>query len=283
MSDSVKVRVPASSANLGPGFDSFAAALSMYVEVEVVRTGDFAVRTDLEIATDRKNLVVRAFEELLAADEYEFRIDSSIPLSGGMGSSAAAVVAGGICAKRLSGTDADVLDLASGIEGHPDNAAAALYGGFVICRDDAEPVALAVPDRLAAVLVIPHAAVRTAQARKALPAEVPLTDAVANVAGASALAVGIERGDLDLIAGSLADRLHQPYRAGLFPQSAALIERAADYGALGATISGAGPTVLLWCDKDAAADAEARVVHDTRSWADVRRVDFEQAGATLVS
>lgn len=282
MTDSVKVRVPASSANLGPGFDSFAAALSMYVEVEVVRTGDFAVRTDLQVATDRKNLVVRAFEELLSPDEYEFRIDSSIPLSGGLGSSAAAVVAGAICAKRLSGSDADVLKLASGIEGHPDNAAAALYGGFVICRGAGEAVALEVPDRLSAVLVIPHAAVRTAEARKALPETVPLADAVANIAAASALAVGIERGDLDLIAASLGDRLHQPYRSSLFPESAALIERAADYGALGATVSGAGPTVLLWCEKDAAAEAEARVVHDARSWADVRRADFEQAGAKLV-
>src|SRR5262245_58316159 len=154
--DSVRVRVPASSANLGPGFDSFAAALSMHVEVEVVRTSEFAVQTDLDIATDRKNLVVRAFEELLDPSEYEFRIDSTIPLSGGLGSSAAAVVAGGICAKQLSGSSANVLELAVGIEGHPDNAAAALYGGFVICRGDIDPVALEVPERLSAVLVIPH-------------------------------------------------------------------------------------------------------------------------------
>src|SRR4051812_30769330 len=129
------VRVPASSANLGPGFDSFAAALALHTEVEVVETGRFAVVTDLAIARDRRNLVVRGFEKLHAPDAFEFRISSQIPLSGGLGTSAAAYVAGLLAADHLFELDADVLRLATELEGHPDNVAAALQGGFVVCAN----------------------------------------------------------------------------------------------------------------------------------------------------
>src|SRR5829696_6509838 len=118
------VRVPASSANLGPGFDVLAAALSLHLEVEVIETGHFAVETELAIATDRRNLVVRAFERLHPADRFTFRIASGIPLSGGLGSSAAAIVAGLMAADHLFELDADVFGLATELEGHPDNVAA---------------------------------------------------------------------------------------------------------------------------------------------------------------
>src|SRR5215210_2612297 len=129
------VRVPASSANLGPGFDAFAAALALHTEVEIVETGCFAIVTDLSIARDRRNLVVRGFERLHAPDGFEFRIRSQIPLSGGLGTSAAAYLAGLLAADHLFELDADVLGLATELEGHPDNAAAALDGGFVVCAD----------------------------------------------------------------------------------------------------------------------------------------------------
>src|SRR3954466_12893933 len=244
------VRVPASSANLGPGFDAFAAALALHTEVEVVETGRFAVVTDLAIAKDRRNLAVRGFERLHAPDAFEFRIRSDIPLSGGLGTSAAAYVAGLLAADHLFELDADILALASELEGHPDNVAAALLGGFVVCADG-EATRFDPPAGLEAVLVVPHRSVRTAKARAALPAEVPMGDAVFNVAHSSLLVLGLAEGRLDLIARGLDDRLHQPPRAPLYPESIALVERARELGALGATISGAGPTVLVWSVYDA--------------------------------
>jgi homoserine kinase len=127
------VRVPASSANLGPGFDVLAAALALHVELEVEETGRFAVHTDLQIARDRRNLAVRAFETLHPADDFEFTIRSDVPLSGGLGTSAAAYVAGLMAADSVFELDAPLLATATKLEGHPDNAAAAMLGGFVVC------------------------------------------------------------------------------------------------------------------------------------------------------
>src|SRR3954468_17700868 len=129
------VRVPASTANLGPGFDTFAAALALHLELEVVETGEFAVVTDLDVPRDRGNLLVRAFERLADPSAFEFRVRSEIPLVGGLGSSAAAIVAGLAAADHLFELDADLLAHAAEIEGHPDNVAAALQGGVVICAD----------------------------------------------------------------------------------------------------------------------------------------------------
>lgn len=277
----VRVRVPASSANLGPGFDVLAAALGVGMELEVAETGRFAVRTDLPIARDGRNLCVRGFAALRDARGAEFRIRSAIPLAGGMGTSAAAYVAGLVAADALNGGGADLLAEAAALEGHPDNAAAALLGGFVVCAG-AQAVRLDPPPGLEAVLVVPHEAVRTAKARAALPPEVPLADAVFNVGRASLLVLGLARGDLDLVARGLADRLHQPRRASLFPRSADLVERAADLGALGATISGAGPTVLVWARADAAAALTARLQAEAAGWARVVRLPFAAAGAEVV-
>ena len=225
------VRVPASSANLGPGFDVMAAALALHLELEVSETGSFAVQTELDVPRDRSNLVVRAFERLHPADDFEFRIASKIPLSGGLGSSAAAALAGLLAADHLFELDADVGAHATELEGHPDNVAAALHGGFVIC-DGSTVHRFEAPMGLEAVLLVPHDPVATADARRALPETVPLADAAFNVAAASTLVLGISIGDWDLIAAGLKDRLHQPYRAHLYPRSAELLERAALLGAL---------------------------------------------------
>jgi len=274
------VRVPASSANLGPGFDAFAAALALHVEVEVRETGHFGIDTNLDIARDRRNLCVRGFARLHAPDRFTFRIRSEVPLSGGLGSSAAAYVAGLVAARSMFELDADLLALASELEGHPDNAAAALLGGFVIIADG-EVARLDPPDGLEAVLVVPHKAVRTALARQALPATVPVADAAANVAYGSLLTLGLERGDWSLVARGLADRLHQPYRAHLFPASMALLERAQQLGAIGASISGAGPTVLFWTQLDATGAVMKALEQETSGWADVRRVPFTSEGADV--
>jgi homoserine kinase len=128
------VRVPASTANLGPGFDVMAAALALHLELELVETGAFAVVSELEgVPRDRENLVVRAFERLHPADDFEFRIASRIPMSGGLGSSAAAILAGLMAADHMFELDADIRGLAIELEGHPDNIAASLQGGITIC------------------------------------------------------------------------------------------------------------------------------------------------------
>ncbi|MBV9607791.1 MAG: homoserine kinase [Solirubrobacterales bacterium] len=276
------VRVPASSANLGPGFDALAAALALHLELEVVETGNFAVHTDLGVPRGRENLVVRAFERLHPADGFEFRIASQIPLSGGLGSSAAAIVAGLLAADHLFELDADVLGLAAELEGHLDNVAAALRGGFVVCNGAVahrfEP-----PMGLEAVLVVPDAAVPTHQARAALPDAVPLDDAVFNLAHASMLMLGLATSDWDLIAAGLKDRLHQPQRAHLYPRSADLLDRARRLGALGATISGAGPTVLVWCRFEQTGALVEALARETAGWAHVMRGRFEPQGADVRS
>jgi len=276
------VRVPASTANLGPGFDAFAAALSLHLELEVVETGAFAVVTDLAVPCDRSNLLVRAFERLASPERFEFRVRSQIPLVGGLGSSAAAIVAGLVAADHLFELDADLLAAATELEGHPDNVAAALHGGVVVCADG-EVTRLDPPVALETVLVVPGEAVPTAAARAALPERVTLADATFNVAHGALLALGLATGDLDLVSRGLADRLHQPHRAYLFPRSAELIERARDLGALGATLSGAGPTVLVWCHLDQTAGVIERLRREAEGWASVQRTPFEATGADVRS
>lgn len=272
------VRVPASSANLGPGFDVLAAALSLHLEVEVVETGSFAVHTELDVRRDRSNLVVRAFERLHPADSFEFRLSSTIPLSGGLGSSAAAAVAGLMAADHMFELDCDLHALATEIEGHPDNVAAALCGGLVICGGN-RATRFDVPLGLEAVLVVPNDAVPTRRARAALPELVTLADASANLAALARLILGLTRGDWDLIADGLEDRLHQPWRAHLYPRSAELLGRARQLGALGATISGAGPTVLVWCHLEQTGAVIAALKSIAQGWAQVMRVPFETQGA----
>ncbi|MDX6660631.1 MAG: homoserine kinase [Solirubrobacteraceae bacterium] len=274
------VRVPASSANLGPGFDVLAAALQLHLEVEVEETGRFEVVTDHDIARDRRNLCVRAFEALHSADDFTFTIRSEIPLSGGLGSSAAAIVAGAMAADHLFELDADLLAVATEVEGHPDNVAAALLGGFVVCADGAAS-RFDAPAGLEAIVVVPNDPVRTKEARAALPAEVPMADAVFNVAHAAMLVLGLARGEWDLVSRGLQDRLHQPHRAPLYPRSLEVAERAGELGALGATISGAGPTVLVWSHYEQTGGVAQALKRETEGWAAVMRVPFEPQGAEV--
>ncbi len=274
------VRVPGSSANLGPGFDALAAALSLHLELEVVETGSFAVATELDVPRDRSNLVVKAFERLHPADSFEFRISSKIPLSGGVGGSAAAVVAGLMAADHLFELDADLLALATELEGHPDNAAAALEGGFVVC-DGQSVQRFDPPLGLEAILVVPEETVLTTEARAALPDDVPRADAVFNVAHAAKLILGLCTSDWELIGAGLRDRLHQPYRAPLYPRSAQLLERAPQLGALGATISGAGPSVLVWSHFEQTGTLVELLGRETQGWARVMRVPFESQAADV--
>lgn len=272
------VRVPASSANLGPGFDSFAAALGMHLELEVQETGSFELQTDLPVRAGRANLAVRAFERLHSADGLSFTMRSEIPLVGGLGSSAAAIVAGMLAADHMFELDVDVLAEASDMEGHPDNVAAAVRGGIVICADG-DAARFEPPTGLEALAVVPTTPVKTAAARAALPEQVPLVDASFNVAHGALLMLGLAKGDFDLISKGLHDRLHQQRRSSLFPRSYELVQKARGLGALGGSISGAGPTVLIWCFYEQTGAVLRALSTEVEGWASVLRAPFESQGA----
>jgi homoserine kinase len=276
------VRVPASTANLGPGYDVLAAALAIELELEVEEGAEFAVECDVPgVACDRTNLCVRAFERLHPVDDLRFRIRSAIPPAAGLGSSAAAIVAGLCAADHMYELDAPLFEHASELEGHPDNVAAALLGGFVICPGPGEPPVRFDPaPGLEGVLVIPAEPVPTSAARAAMPAEVPLGEAVHNVGHAALLVLGLAQDDFSLIGRGLRDLLHQPRRRALYPRSMELVERAEELGAVGATISGAGPTVLFWCHWQQTGALVERL-RGAAAGCEVRRVTFSPGGADV--
>lgn len=283
------VRVPASSANLGPGYDAMAAAVSLYLDLEVEECGEFSLDPGgLDVSTGRNNLIVRAFESLHPADGICFRLRSEIPLSRGLGSSASAIVAGLFAADHLfelALSREEMLVRATELEGHPDNVAAAIYGGFVVCGSDADGAPLAArfdpPDGLEGIAVIPPDKVSTRLAREAIPAEIPLADAVANVSAAAQLVLGLQGADLDLVARGLGDRIHQPRRRHLYPRSMEIVDAATELGALGATISGAGPTVLVWTTWQDAGNVSAALEQRCAGWAEVKRLPFTPHGADV--
>ncbi len=283
------VRVPASSANLGPGYDAMAAAVSLHLELEVEEAGEFSLDPGgLEVSTGRDNLVVRAFESLHSADGIAFRLRSEVPLARGLGSSAAAIVAGLFAADHLfelALSQEEMLARATALEGHPDNVAAAIYGGFVVCdrSGDGAPRAARFdpPEGLEGIVVIPREEVSTKLAREAIPVQVPLADAVANVSAAALLVLGLRSADLDLVARGLADAIHQPRRRDLYPRSMEIVDAAIELGALGATISGAGPTVLVWTTWQDAGNVVAALERRCEGWAEVRRLPFSPLGADV--
>jgi homoserine kinase len=279
------VRVPASTANLGPGFDSLAAAIGLYLELEVEETGgELVVECDVPgVPLGPDNLCVRAFEAIKGDSRgLTFRIRSEIPLSAGLGSSAAALVAGLVAADSMYELDAPLFETAAMLEGHPDNVAAALLGGFVICAGET-PERFDPAPGIEGVLATPPDTVATEEARAALPDQVPMADAVHNIGHAALLILGLSRGpDLSLVGRGLDDRLHQPRREAVYPRSMELLRQARDLGAIGATISGAGPTVLFWCHWEQTGTVFERV-RDAAPDCEVRRAQFVPGGADVKS
>lgn len=265
----LRVRAPASSANLGPGFDSFAIALPLLAEFEVrpARTWAVSIEGDGEEREPDEDLfviaaraVARAAKEHLAPQHVTQR--SAIPLARGLGSSAAAIAAGVAAANAILGAPLDrrtLLRVASDVEGHPDNVAAALYGGMTVALPTADgPIAtrLPFPSAWRVCLLVPNGKLSTKEARAALPANVSRADAVFNLSHAAALVAAILRADGALLSVAMNDRLHQPARARLVPALEAVLEAARSSGAFGAALSGAGPAVLAF----APARLAARVV-----------------------
>lgn len=256
---SVHVRVPASSANLGPGFDALGLALGLYNEV-VAREAD-GVRVTVEgegagqLPTGEANVVARGVRAAYQAAGRPFpgcalACVNRIPLARGLGSSAAAWVGGLVAGNALMGGPLDratLLSLAARAEGHPDNVAAALYGGLTVSAggaDGATAVTLPVPTDLRWVALIPDISSATAEARAVLPATVPREDAVFNVQRVALLLAALQARRLDVVGTALADRLHEPYRQRLFPWMPHVAEAARNAGALGCVLSGAGPSLL---------------------------------------
>lgn len=271
------VLVPATSANLGPGFDSFGLALDLHNRFSAELADEWSVEVEGEgagvLATDSGNRVAvamaRAFEAA-GKPELRARIEcaNGIALGNGLGSSSAAIIGGLLLGQALSGVDLGeqkVLELAVEMEGHPDNVAAALLGGFTVCWNDVGTVHAArfEPARgLAAVVVVAVGELATSTARAMLPDAVPHEDAAFNVAHAGLLAASIAAGRPELLGAALADRLHEPYRAPAVADLQAVHDILRDAGAAGVALSGAGPTVigLVAADTDEAAHALAEEV-----------------------
>jgi len=271
MSNKVCVKVPASTANLGPGFDSLGMALDLYAWLEM----EFAERTEIElygdhmqgVPTDKTNLVYTVAQDVFAKvgmPERELKISmySDIPLTRGLGSSASAIVAALAGANALAGdrlTKDELFQIATNIEQHPDNVGASLFGGIVVAMWDGERaryVQLDPHEDLEVLVVIPDFELSTKHARSVLPSEVSLRDAVYNLSHSSVLVAALASGRLDLIQDAMQDRLHQPYRASLIPGMAHILEHATEHGALGIALSGAGPTLLALVDAKSERRAE---------------------------
>ncbi len=268
------VRAPASSANLGPGFDAVGLALDLWNELEIDSEGSPGAlayegpEAALLAGSDRENLALTAMRCLASEHGRELPpfaavAQTVVPVARGLGSSAAALAAGLLAADHLLGLrlpPAELYGVALRIEGHGDNVGAALYGGAVLAVPGVrEPVPLPGLCRLdlVAVVFVPVLTGATWAARAALPATVPHPDAVFNVAAVGGLVLGLQTGDPDLIAAGMHDRLHEPYRARLFPHLEPMEAAAREAGALGACLSGAGPSVLALVGAERAAAVAA--------------------------
>jgi homoserine kinase len=291
-----RVRVPATSANLGPGFDAFGLALGLYDDV-VVRVADSGLHVDIAgegadtLARDERHLVVRsmraAFDRLGGQPRgLEVVCANRIPHGRGLGSSSAAIVAGITAARSVTVggpellDDAAVLALASEIEGHPDNVAACILGGFTIAwtesGDEARAITLAPSPDIVPLVFVPSNPVLTEVARGLLPATVPHADAAANV-GRAALLVEAVTHRPDLLLPATEDRLHQDYRTPAMPESAVLVAVLRSQG-VAAVISGAGPTVLALTDE---ATAEKALAEAGPEWA-AHRLALDLEGACVL-
>jgi homoserine kinase len=240
----VRVRAPASTANLGPGFDCAAVALDLWNELEVSEGGG---------DVDLDHLGVRAFARLASPVGKRFTFVDRIPRRRGLGSSASVIALGLVAAAVVSGGETDPEELLAegvGLEGHPDNLAAALAGGVCLTWEGRVVRIADVPPAVPIALV-PDVTVSTAEARAELPERVLHADAAFTACRAALLGAALASGSAELFAASLDDRLHEPYRAPNAPYLADVRARLPQ-GALGATISGSGPTVVVWAREDAA-------------------------------
>ncbi|UFJ39037.1 homoserine kinase [Brevibacillus humidisoli] len=266
----IRVRVPASTANLGPGFDTIGMAFQLYTTITMRLAETTQIRplsTELGgLPTGKDNLLYRAAAALfceagLPEPEIYMEVESEIPLTRGLGSSAAALIGALTGANRLAGepfTAEQLFSIASKWEGHPDNVGASLFGGVVVAtmpetEERLAPiphVRLSVPNGIKTLVVIPDYELPTEKARSALPEHYHRGDMIYNVGRSSLLVAAMAQGRLDLLSQAMRDRLHQPYRCPLVPGLSEMLQMATEHGALGAALSGAGPTMLFFYSDD---------------------------------
>ncbi len=297
------VRTPATSANLGPGFDCLGVALDHHdtlslevaprrrVEPLVTIHGEGADR----LPRNERNLALRAAQRVLRAASVGLYISrltmtNAIPIGGGMGSSAAAIIGGMVAANHLAGAPfgpGELLRLALELEPHADNLAPALYGGFTVAviEPDGQPLVAVLPPPvgLRAVVLSPDLTISTHQSRSGLPRTVPHADAAYNVGRAALLVAGLLTGRSELLGPAMDDRLHQPHRAAAYPAMPAIIQAAREAGAAGAALSGSGPSILALCGGPTAPVAAAMRAAATAAGltATVRELDIVSTGATV--
>ncbi|OAB38947.1 homoserine kinase [Paenibacillus macquariensis subsp. defensor] len=263
-SQGVCVKVPASTANLGPGFDTLGMALSLYswIGMKESEHTQFHLYGDQMngLTADKSNLVYQVaqlvFDEAgVCVPEIEISMYSDIPLTRGLGSSASAIVGGMVAANALIGSPLSkdkLFDMATKLEGHPDNVGASLFGGIITAIWDgihADYIRMEPHTNLEVLVVIPEFQLSTSDARKVLPDQISREDAVYNISRSSLLVAALSQGRFDLIGRAMSDRLHQPYRASLVPGMSRILEEAPNRGALGVALSGAGPTLLALVDR----------------------------------
>lgn len=299
MPASVKVRVPATVANLGPGYDSLGAAISMHLEIEIEPRRD-SVEITVEgegadqLPADESNLVIRSMNAFFdhvgrRPSGFAVKVVNPIPLAAGLGSSAAATVGGLFAARAVTGRtvpQTEMIQLATQMEGHADNVMPALIGGLVVCyRGESEDVRyfrVEPSDRLVPILVVPREGFPTKTARKALPAEVKFADAQFTASRAALLVAAMSAGaGADVIADAMNDRLHEPHRLKLMPETAAVHDQIRTAG-LPVALAGAGPSLLVVVPRpESATRAEQvrRICRERRSGWRVFVSEWEPEGA----
>jgi len=271
-----RISLPATSANLGPAFDAAALAMDFYIKIEARPGKEFAIRAtgrDQEICGALENhLILRTYREVLEGAgavpmPLSIRIANEIPIGKGCGSSAAARLAGIALAVhfgRLRWTDAQIIGEASRREHHPDNASACWMGGLTVARmvaeAEAQVVCIRPKGKWPLLLAVPSQSLSTEEARHVLPAQYSRADAVTNIQNSMLLLAAFTQGRHDLLSVALADRIHQPYRARLCPLLPCLQELKGRDGILGAVLSGAGPSVLMFLDPNASAPSVRKAV-----------------------
>jgi homoserine kinase len=272
----LKLRLPATSANLGPGFDAAAVALDFYLEIEAEPAAEFSIdatgRDREHCSRLEGNLILEVYKNLLKSNgrpviPLAIQMTNEIPLGMGCGSSAAGRLAAIILAVYYGGLGwgaERILEEAVALEGHPDNAAACWLGGFVTAAGEGRRVhvaSVAPPDEWRAIVVLPAEPLATSEARAALPATYSRADTVANIQSVALLGLAFAQARGDLLRMAMRDRIHQPYRASLCPVLPRLLPLAGEHGILGVALSGAGPSVLIVVGSQQSVQAAATAVH----------------------
>jgi len=275
---SFRVRLPATSANLGPAFDAAALAMDFFIEINARPSKAFSITArgrDEEICGKLENhLILDTYREVLRAASskvvpLEMRVQNDIPIGKGCGSSAAARLAGIALANhfgRLRWSDAQIIGEASRREHHPDNASACWMGGLTVARmsseSEAQVATIRPKGKWPLLLAIPDQALSTEEARRALPAQYSRADAVTNIQNSMLLLAGFMQGKPEFVSAALEDRIHQPYRSSLCPLLPCAQQLKGQAGILGAALSGAGPSVLIFLDPRVSAAKARKVVSE---------------------